>query len=202
MRQVEKYNLWWPEFEAPPSDMMPWIMGRVNDCDVVAGHVRTKGIAVQAGGHIGLYARQLAKHFSFVFTFEPVIEMFCALKRNVQYSQNIVPQRKALGAQQGFVKVQPRTGGKSAVTAADMGDDVEMITIDSLALPRCDLIYLDIEGYELNALAGAKALIALKRPVIVLEMLKDKRAEILGWAEENKYTCAERLHSDWVFKPL
>lgn len=201
MREVPKYNLWWPEFESPPSDMMPFIMGRVTDCDVVTDkHVRTKGIAVQAGGHVGLYARQLAKYFSFVYTFEPVVETFCALKRNVERVPNIIADRKALGETQGFVNVQPRAGGKSAVS--EIGDHVELITIDSLALPRCDLIYLDIEGYELSALAGARATIALRRPTIVLEALKERRVALMDWAQRNQYKCTARLHADWVFEPL
>jgi hypothetical protein len=44
-----------------------------------------------------------------------------------------------------------------------------VLTIDSLSLPNCDLIYLDIEGYEMLALFGAANTISNYFPVIAVE---------------------------------
>jgi hypothetical protein len=41
--------------------------------------------------------------------------------------------------------------------------------IDDLNLECCDLIHLDIEGYELHALMGARNTIEKHQPLIVLE---------------------------------
>jgi hypothetical protein len=46
---------------------------------------------------------------------------------------------------------------------------IPTMRIDDLALPRCDLIYLDVEGEELNALKGAMETIERCKPVIVYE---------------------------------
>jgi len=47
--------------------------------------------------------------------------------------------------------------------------DVVMCTIDSLNLEKCDLIHLDIEGYEGKALLGAANTIQKFKPVIIIE---------------------------------
>ena len=43
------------------------------------------------------------------------------------------------------------------------------IIIDNLNLPGCDLIQLDVEGYELNALLGAEKTIKKYYPVLCVE---------------------------------
>jgi hypothetical protein len=47
---------------------------------------------------------------------------------------------------------------------------VPTLRLDDLALHACDLIYLDVEGYELFALQGAKETIAKYKPVIACEI--------------------------------
>lgn len=50
------------------------------------------------------------------------------------------------------------------------GDDVQVCTIDSLGLADVDFIQLDIEGFEHQAIHGAKSTIVASLPVIVLEL--------------------------------
>lgn len=201
MMFVENYGLWWPSFEDEPNAGLVRMMKRVNDCDVVSSFTRTRGIAVQAGGHCGLWARQLAKSFALVHTFEPVPDMFECLKKNTQYSQNIITHEKALGRENVMVQIAPRSGGKSKVLGSSSSSDVEQVTIDSLNLPRCDLIYLDIERYELEALAGAKETIAHFRPVIALEVLDGEELRIQQWMDDHKYSHVKSIHSDCVYAP-
>jgi hypothetical protein len=46
---------------------------------------------------------------------------------------------------------------------------VPMITVDSLGLDDIDLMQLDLEGYEYDALVGAKETIERNKPVIIVE---------------------------------
>lgn len=200
MKYVAQYNLWWPDFEDPPNTGLVRMMKRVSDCDVVTEDTRTKGVAVQAGGHIGLWARQLAKQFALVHSFEPGLEMYGCLVKNTQYTQNIVAHNAALGAKSGVVSFSDRCGGKSKVM--DRGDyDVPITTIDAQELPRCDLIYLDIERYELQALKGARETIANFKPVIAIEILDGERDRAKKFMQEIGYKDVRQIHSDWVFVP-
>jgi hypothetical protein len=46
---------------------------------------------------------------------------------------------------------------------------IPMMSIDSLNLMECDLIALDVEGFEMNALQGAKNTILKYKPTIIAE---------------------------------
>jgi hypothetical protein len=54
------------------------------------------------------------------------------------------------------------------------GIRIDMIKLDDFLHEKIDLIHLDLEGYEFEALKGAKELIERDKPIIVLEI--DTRA--------------------------
>lgn len=196
----ERYEMWWPEFETGQPVVRDYIIRRVTDVNVAVKHVRTHGIAVQAGGHVGFFPRQLAKHFSVVFTFEAIPAMAECLRLNMTSYPNVLVTNAALGAAAGTAKFAARRSGRSR--ADEAGElEVTQVTIDSLNLPRCDLIYLDIEGGELAALAGAAETIAKFRPVIVLEVLKGQLESTMEWVNANKYNVSEHIHNDRIFTP-
>lgn len=201
---TSKHGLWWPEFETGFQDVEDYIVHRVNDADVATKHVRTKGVCVQAGGHVGLFPRQLSKHFSFVHTFEPGAEMYSALVHNTEKYANIIPHNYALGAFSGRVLFDSRRSGRSKVIeegGASVGNPVSQETIDSLSLPRCDLIYLDVEGYELEVLKGAMETIQKFRPIITVEVLKGRDIDTNNFMGALGYNRIDKVHSDWTFGP-
>jgi FkbM family methyltransferase len=52
---------------------------------------------------------------------------------------------------------------------------VPVLTIDSLHLPKCDFLKIDVEGMEQDVLEGAVQSIALHSPVLVEN---DRRGEV------------------------
>lgn len=68
---------------------------------------------------------------------------------------------------------------------------VPMITLESLGLKRLDLLKIDIEGIEVQALEGAGDLISKTRPVIVIEIIKSDRGEIEALLGSFGYTLFE-----------
>lgn len=65
---------------------------------------------------------------------------------------------------------------------------IAMVTVDSLALDRCDLIKLDVEGMELDVFSGAKATITRHSPVIYFEQVADRNfKEIWQFFHEMNY---------------
>ena len=68
---------------------------------------------------------------------------------------------------------------------------VQAIAIDTLKLPRIDFIKIDVEGMELDALAGATESIAQHRPVVLVESIKTAAAALRGWLTARDYTIVE-----------
>ena len=58
--------------------------------------------------------------------------------------------------------------------------DTPMITLDSLALPRCDLIKIDVEGMELSVLEGATRTINQHHPILHAETLKIDKGQFMS----------------------
>jgi FkbM family methyltransferase len=130
-------------------------------------HLGKRGLAVQAGGNVGILPKLLAEHFDVVHTFEPDAENFRCLKQNVT-EPNVVAYPCALGSLPGHVGIA--RGAENCGQAHVNGEGLTpMRSIDSLKLPACDLIALDVEGYELEALKGASVTIGKYAPVICLE---------------------------------
>ncbi len=64
---------------------------------------------------------------------------------------------------------------------------VRAITVDSLRLPRIDLLKIDIEGMEMEALAGATQSIANCKLVLLIETIKTGATTLCEWLAARDY---------------
>lgn len=188
-------SLWWVTTDrgAFGGPLRDWANGR----DSFLSRVKERKLVIQAGGNCGMYARFYANYFEQVYSFEPSGVNFLCLERNCQGKKyHLYPA--ALGERSGKATLtQPKkrfknTGAYQVIE--NPNGDIPVISIDSLRLNRCDLIHLDIEGFEPNALRGAKETILKYKPVIILEA--GHGAEVI---EEIGYRVAEKLDMDWIF---
>lgn len=178
------------------------------DLEVALKHCARYRTAIQAGGNMGVWPWLLAKRFEMVVTAEPEPECFRYLDINVQ-NERVIKINAAFGEVEGTCSMQFDRHGKKNMGAQFVapGEDCRVMTIDSLGIADCDLIYLDIEGFELNALRGAVRTISATRPVIVVEDkgLSDKygskQGDIEKWlAADFGYKVVARPHRDVVMK--
>ena len=197
MQRIDRFGLWWPELEHKTDELFGYMLRRVTDVDVAVKQCRTTGVAVQAGGFIGMWPRRLAKFFEYVYTFEPVDELYDCLKLNTEHLPSVITQKAVLGASVDETHVSVRSGGRTR--PAQEGQPVAQVTIDSLSLPRCDAIFLDVERSELAALDGALQTIGAWSPVIVLEMKSDTEEEFNNYMRRLGYLQVARVHADAVF---
>jgi FkbM family methyltransferase len=144
-----------------------------DDVERVCRHVTNFGTCVQAGGNMGVWPWLLAKKFSRVHTFEPDARCLPHLTKNLEGVENVCLWPYGLWSEQGKGASVAFDGRDSENLGAQYlkfdGGDVEVMTIDSLGLKDCGLIYLDIEGAEFNALIGALTTIRVCKPVIAVE---------------------------------
>ncbi|HEX4329298.1 MAG TPA: FkbM family methyltransferase [Burkholderiales bacterium] len=70
-------------------------------------------------------------------------------------------------------------------------DEVPMASIDALALPRVDMMKIDVEGMEAEVLAGAMQTILAQHPLIYLEYLKGDKQALGRTLQEAGYVLFE-----------
>ena len=58
-------------------------------------------------------------------------------------------------------------------------DIIKVITLDSLNIPKCDLVKVDVQGYELKLFKGAQKIISVFKPIIFLENYIEDKTSIL-----------------------
>lgn len=171
---------------------------------------------IQAGGNMGVWPWLLAKAFHNVYTFEPDPTCFHALCANtMDQRERIHVFQAAVSNKRGRIALTPipQNLGAQFVTPAEKvafptSNRIPTLKIDDLQIDDCDLIYLDIEGLELQALYGAYNTIKRSMPVIVVEDkgLSDKygskQGDIERWLwHEFKYDVVARPHRDVVLSP-
>ena len=100
----------------------------------------------------------------------------------------------ALGAQRGVIRMGFSTAARTMLQAGVSAEsrEVPVESLDSLALPRVDLLKIDVEGMEDQVLAGARAVLAEARPRLILE-IHGKRASdaVRGLLGHAGYSMAE-----------
>lgn len=126
-------------------------------------YVRNFRVAVDGGAHKGIWSREMLLHFETVYAFEPEQTNYIVLEDHVPLAYNY-----ALGETEGTVSMVPgpENTGQFHVTE---GEDVPIIPLDSFGINAVDFLKLDVEGFELFALRGARQTILNSKPVIMIE---------------------------------
>lgn len=197
----DDFGCWWPDYDHKPEACFRRVMQCIADMDPAVEACRAHRVAVQAGGHAGLWPRRLAQKFQAVFTFEPDLALFSCLMKNCGGAANVYAQGKALGAFEGEVMLRPAVSAGSWRVDPAGTVPAAVTTIDFLHLAACDAIFLDVEGYEVEVLKGAAATIARFRPVIMVEELPRSQEAIIRHMAGLGYRLLAKVHEDRIYVP-
>lgn len=136
---------------------------------IISELVKDKNVIIQAGGNAGYYPKLYAQYFKHVYTFEPDPLNFYCLNLNCNVP-NVYKFQACLGDSNDCVNVNNATESLGHGGSHVNGEGhIPTIKIDQLNLHECNVIHLDVEGYEEHALRGAKETIKRCKPVIVIE---------------------------------
>ena len=160
-------------------------------------HCKQHRVAIDVGGHVGLWSFNLAHEFGTVFAFEPVAaHRECFEKNMVGVGQHVHLKAMALGAEEGSVSIKSEHGSSGNSTVAGKGD-IPMHTLDSLELQDVDFMKIDVEGFEANVVAGGEHTIRTFKPVIIVEQKRD-----FGSRYGFKPQAAVVLLQSWGYKQV
>jgi len=130
------------------------------------------GTVVSAGGNCGMYPRFYGEYFNRVYSFEPDLAAFDCLQLNCDGDKYII-QQTALSstASTGAYSIERLQNDNrgALVMVEDSSGTVETVRLDDLNLTELDLLHLDLEGHEPEALEGALDTIREFNPVIIVE---------------------------------
>lgn len=176
-------------------------------------YVRRWRVACDVGAHIGFWTKEMADRFKHVHAFEPGQDTYACLEANIT-EPNVTLYNAAVGPEMGWADLHndPSTKRRhntgSRFIRPNPGGKTRMLALDALDLPCCDLLKIDVEGFELRVLEGAERLIHKSRPVIIIET--DKRFEdryglpVLAAQDfilARQYTMVARMRPDRIFVP-
>jgi len=160
-----------------------------------------RGVALDVGGHIGLWSRVLAHTFNRVIAFEPLPALIPHFKYNTADCENVRLIEFAVSDECGEIELATvaDNSGNGHVVPADAAPGVlvhhtQCVTLDSLNIHDVDFIKIDVEGWERHVIEGGQRLIRRDHPVMVVEQ-KPGNAERYG----DKQHAAVRLLESWGY---
>lgn len=201
---TEKSEWTWPAGDEKLVQVFDW----VSDIDVIMECVEGREVCVQAGGACGIWPLRFSQFFETVYTFEPEGINFDCLEENCQGVDNIVATHAPLANDNKKYAMsrdyhERQNYGAGYVVPKPTGE-VRGVKIDDLGLDACDLIQLDVEGFELVALFGGAETIAEYHPTIVLEQKplnhdKGDPMRASKWLmEQYGYKVVAKVHKDVI----
>jgi FkbM family methyltransferase len=194
-------GMWWPKGDKL---CRPSIMETYKDADIAIKLCRARDVVIQAGGNCGVWANYLAKKFDTVYTFEPDITNFRCLNLNAP-QENVIRLQAAIGIggpPLSMNLVNQNIGAHSMKISSE--GTIPHLRIDDLMLQACDMIQLDLEGFERFALEGAEETINQFSPVLMIE---DKghhvkygldRGAVLEYAISLGYEIQKKINRDVI----
>ena len=154
-------------------------------------------VCLDIGSNIGQWTRPLAKRFESVVCFEPNPNFRECFNKNIQ-EKNVLLWPYGLSDNEHKAKQD----FNSTVLHEEDGD-IDCRTLDSFGLTNVDFVKIDVDGFEIPLLTGARETLSKNDPVINIEMKRDKRMDVVVKCEsilkDLGYEFQKRTKSDEVW---
>jgi FkbM family methyltransferase len=134
-------------------------------------------VVYDLGANVGFYsllASVLVGNAGHVYSFEPLAANATILRRHVEMNRilNCTVLQAAVTADDGVARLDPSSSGDLAHLSETGAETVSTVALDSLLaagkIRAPQVMKIDVEGAELQALLGAARLIEAHRPLILL----------------------------------
>jgi FkbM family methyltransferase len=151
---------------------------------------------IDIGSHVGFTVCKFSKYFKNgkIYAFEPSKISYSYLIKNVDLNNlsNVHHYNLAVGDKE--CKVGLTNNENLFLNEIDVnGDDIKMVTIDSLKLEKIGLIKIDVEGLELSVLKGLETTIEKYKPVMIIEIHDCNYNEYKDYLDSINYSIDRRV---------
>lgn len=165
--------------------------------DAALQYIKQWRVCLDIGSNIGQWTRPLSKKFESVVCFEPNPNFRECFEKNIQ-EKNVLLWPYGLSDKEHKAKQD----FNSTVLQQEDGD-IDCRTLDSFGLTNVDFVKIDVDGFEIPLLNGARETLSKNNPVINIEMKRDKRTDIVVKCEsilkDLGYKFQKRTKSDEVW---
>ena len=172
-------------------------------------------LGIDCGANIGVHTIEWAKlmtNWGSVLSIEAQERVYYALAGNIAINNcfNAIALNAAVSSESGVMQIpspnylvpssfgslelRQRAGNEFIGQPIDYAQntvEVRKIALDEFNLPRVDLIKIDVEGMEMEALEGAKATIERSLPVMLIEKIKTDAGHLRQWLETRGYVILD-----------
>lgn len=141
------------------------------------------GVALDIGANIGNHSLYFSDLFRKVIAFEPSNRTFKLLSFNAGLASNITPHNFGLSDKNGEATLNTNSENIGGASISDEGSQnsqkIVLRTLDSVIDQdeNVTLMKIDVEGHELQAIAGAKDTISRNKPIILFEQFSEEFAD-------------------------
>ena len=175
-------------------------------------HYGTGVVAIDCGANVGAHTVEWAiamTGWGSVVAVEAQERVYYALAGNIAINNcfNAIAMHAAVSSQLGMMRIPSpdyltassfgslelkyREGAEFIGQQVDYSEEnmvaVQTVTLDSMKLPRVDMIKIDVEGMEMEALEGARETIERSNPILLVESIKAGRENLAAWMEARGY---------------
>lgn len=179
MKRAGKF--WVPDQETQQIAQLEAGGWQLDHLDAALAHVKKRRLAIDVGAHVGSWTLHMAEAgFEVVSAFEPAPDTFECLRENaIEWRREhmglttaINLTRCALGERtekMGMKEDGKYAGGNTGGRYLKGDGDIMVRPLDVYNADNLDFLKLDVEGFELFVLRGARATIIRCQPVIMIE---------------------------------
>lgn len=132
---------------------------------------------IDVGSNIGMLTLEMSKLADVVIAIEAerlLYQMTCA-NVSINNRRNVIALHAAAGEHEGTTRIPnidftvDGNFGCLSAQGHEAGDVVRLMKIDSMQLPSCGFIKVDVEGMEVDVIRGAQETIKRCRPILYVE---------------------------------
>lgn len=164
-------------------------------------------VFVDVGAYIGDTTQDFINtynNYKKIYCYEVTLETMAKLKNNLSKYNNIIYKNKAVSNDNSIMYLKESNINSSANQVDNSGTiEVETVSLDNDILEKIDIIKMDIEGSEYNALIGCKNHIINDNPTLLISVYHNNedlwKLPKLIYEYNNNYNFYLRYYSNYIF---